>query len=277
MTKDEIRNKIISLKSDNEIKAFVESRIAELENNSVEATVGQGYTDSFSEYISDKVHYKAAAKIKDKECPDLVYDDLTPYYNLVKELNKNGNYAVLTLFTTIFYIVNDYLPSDDIGWGRALTYFSHQEKHLSIKTIRENGCAFCSEKAGMAHNLFKFLGIDSEVICGARGKDLHAFNMIYPNGYGNEPMILYDPSFFVDFIKNDKKISLGYFKAFKKEDYESFKQGIPTELDLSKTELNYRRLYGNALDGYEFKDEHPVYVYGLDASRNYIDSLGGGR
>ena len=206
MAKDEIRNKIISLKSDEEIKTFVESRIAELENNSVEATVGQGYTDSFSEYISDKVHYKAAAKIKDKECPDLVYDDLTPYYNLVKELNKNGNYAVLTLFTTIFYIVNDYLPSDDIGWGRALTYFSHHEKRLSIKTVRENGCAFCSEKSGMAHNLFKFLGIDSEVICGARGKDLHAFNMIYPNGYGNEPMILYDPSFFVDFIKNDKKI-----------------------------------------------------------------------
>lgn len=105
MAKDEIRNKIISLKSDEEIKTFVESRIAELENNSGEATVGQGYTDSFSEYISDKVHYKAAAKIKDKECPDLVYDDLTPYYNLVKELNKNGNYAVLTLFTTIFYIV----------------------------------------------------------------------------------------------------------------------------------------------------------------------------
>ena len=277
MAKDEIRNKIISLKSDEEIKTFVESRIAELENNSVEATVGQGYTDSFSEYISEKVHYKAAAKIKDKECPDLLYDDLTPYYNLVKELNKNGNYAVLTLFTTIFYIVYNYLPSDDIGLGRALTYFSHQEKHLSIKTIRENGCAFCSEKAGMAHNLFKFLGIDSEVICGARDKELHAFNMIYPNGYDNEPMILYDPSHFVEFIKGDKKISLGYFKAFKKEDYEFFKQGIPTELDLSKTEVNYRRLYGNALDGYEFKDEHPVYVYGLDASRNYIDSLGGGR
>ena len=48
MTKDEIRNKIISLKSDEEIKTFVESRIAELENNSGEATVGQGYSEKES-------------------------------------------------------------------------------------------------------------------------------------------------------------------------------------------------------------------------------------
>lgn len=58
----------------------------------------------------------------------------------------------------------------------------------------------------MAHNLFKFLGIDSEVICGARGKDLHAFNMIYPNGYGNEPMILYDPSFLLTLLRMIKNI-----------------------------------------------------------------------
>lgn len=277
MTKDEIRNKIVSFKTEEEIKAFVESRIAELEETSVEAIVGQNYTDSFSEYISEKVHFKPGEKIGNKECPDLVYDDLTPYYNLAKELNKNGNYSELTLFTIVFYTIYNYLPSDDIGLGRALTYLSHHGKRLSIKTVRENGCAFCSEKAGMAQNLFKFLGIDSELICGARAKELHAFNMVYPNGYGNEPMILYDSSFFVNFVKDDQIIYLGYFKPFKKEDYESFKQGIPTELDLSKTELNYRRLYGNALDGYIFKDEHPVYVYGLDAARNYIDSLGKGR
>ncbi len=276
MTMDEIRNKIINLKSDEEIQSFVKDRIAELENNSVEVTVGQGYTDSFSEYISDKVHYKPAAKIDEKECPDLVYDDLTPYYDLVKEL-KDGNYSVLTLFTTIFSLVRDYLPFDDIGLGRAMTYFNSEGNRVSIKSVRDNECAFCSEKAGMAHNLFKFLGVDSEVICGARDKELHAYNMIYPNGYGNEPMILYDPSDFVSFIKDDKKISFGYFKAFKKEDYESFKQGIPTELDLSKTEKNYRRLYGSALDGYEFKDERHIYVYGEYAGRDYVDNLGGGR
>ena len=277
MTRDEIKNKIKILKSDEEIKSFVETRIAELENESVEVTVGQGYTDSFSEYISKKVHYKAAAKFGEDECPDLVYDDLTPYINLVKELNKTGNYAVLTLFTSVFYTINDYLPSDDIGLGRAFTYSAHRGKRLSIKTISDNSCAFCSEKAGMAHNLFKFLGIDSEVVCGARDKELHAFNMVYPNGYGNEPMILYDSSYFVDFFKDNKKISLGYFKSFKKENYESFIQGIPTELDLSKTEGNYRKLYGDALDGYEFKDEHPIYVYGLDAGRNYVNNLDGGR
>ena len=63
--------------------------------------MGQNYTDSFSEYISEKVHFKPGEKIGNKECPDLVYDDLTPYYNLSKELNKIGNYSELTLFTII--------------------------------------------------------------------------------------------------------------------------------------------------------------------------------
>ena len=33
----------------------------------------------------------------------------------------------------------------------------------------------------MAHNMFKFLGIDSEVVCGARDSEMHAYNFIYPN------------------------------------------------------------------------------------------------
>ena len=74
-----------------------------------------------------------------------------------------------------------YLPSEDVGLGRYMTYASHKGKQLSIKSVRDNECAFCSEKAGMAHNLFKFLGIDSEVVCGARGTEMHAYNFIYPN------------------------------------------------------------------------------------------------
>lgn len=277
MTKDEIRNKIISLKTEEDIKDFVESRIATLENNSVEATVGQNYTDSFSEYISEKVHFKPGEKIDNRDCPDLVYDDLTPYYNLVCELNKLGNYNELILFSIVTALIYKYLPSNNDVMDRAAFYYFFEGKRRSIKDVRNNKCAFCSEKAGMAHNLFKFLGIDSEVICGAKNKEPHAFNMIYPMGYGTEPMILYDPSYFITFIKGDEKVYLGYFKAFKKEDYEAFKQGIPMPLDLNKTELNYRRIYGDILDGYELKDETDIYVYGLDASRKYINSLGGGR
>lgn len=220
------------------------------------------------------MHYKAAEKFNDSECPDLVYDDITPYINLIRKLKKGTWYNELTLFTTIFFIVHEYLPNKDIGLGRYMIYTSHKGKKLSIKTISENGVAFCSERSGMAHNLFKFLGIDSEVVCGARGYEMHAYNFIYPNGYGNEPMVLFDPSHFVEFINDNNKISLGFYKAFRRQDYEALKNGIPIQIDLTKTEETYRKLYGfnGSLDDYDFEYETPIYIYGLENAKNYKSS-----
>ena len=274
MTKAEINKRIFELQTDEEIFIFVKERLNELENESSEKTVGQNYTDSFQDYISQKTHYKAAERFNDVDCPDLIYDDITPYINLIKEIKKSTWYNELTLFTTIFFEVHNYLPSEDIGLGRYMTYASHKGKKLSIKTVSQNCVAFCSEKSGMAHNMFKFLGIDSEVVCGARDTELHAYNFVYPNGYGNEPMVLFDPSHFVNFIKGDCKISLGFFKAFGKQDYDALKNGTPTKIDLTKTERNYRQLYGynGSLDEYEFEHETPTYVYGLENAKNYKKS-----
>lgn len=271
MTKAEINKKIFELTTDEEIISFINERLNELETMSEEKIVGQNYTDSFQDYISQKTHYKSAEKFDDAECPDLVYDDITPYINLIKEIKKGSWYNELTLFNTIFWTVHQYLPSEDIGLGRYMTYASHKGKKLSIKTISENGVAFCSEKSGMAHNMFKFLGIDSEVVCGARGTEMHAYNFVYPNGYGNEPIVLYDPSHFVNFIKNDNKLSLGFYKAFSKQDYETLKAGTPIQINLSKTEETYRKLYGynGSLDEYDFEQETPVYIYGLENAKNY--------
>ncbi len=274
MTKAEINKRIFELRSDEEIIKFVDERLSELETNSQEKIVGQNYTDSFQDYISQKTHYKAAEKFDDSECPDLVYDDKTPYINLIKEIKKSAWYNELTLVSTIFFTIHNYLPSDDIGLGRYLTYASHKGQKLSIKTISNNGVAFCSEKAGMAHNMFKFLGIDSEVVCGARGSEMHAYNFIYPNGYGNEPMVLYDPSHFVNFIKDNNKLSFGFYKAFRKQDYEALKNGTPIQIDLSKTEETYRKLYGfnGLLDDYSFEYETPTYIYGLENAKKYKSS-----
>lgn len=269
MTKQEIQKIIYELDTEDKIKDFVEKRIAELENNSVESIVGQGYTDTFKEYISEKTHYKAGASFDDAECPDLVYDDKQPYVELVKAIRKNSWYNELTLFSTIFFTIYNYLPSEDIGLGRAMIYMGNKNKRISIKTISENGCAFCSEKAGMAHNMFKFLGVDSEVACGYRNDGLHAFNMVYPNGYGNEPMVIYDPSFFVNFVKDGNKKSFGYFKALKREDYEKLISGVPLKVDLTNTENNYRKLYGynGILDGATFEGDEPTYSIGLNINK----------
>lgn len=275
MTKAEINKRIFELQTEKEIIEFVDERLNELELSGEEKTVGQNYTDSFENYISEKTHYKAAEKFADSECPDLVYDDKTPYINLIKELKKGTWYNELSLFTTIFYVIYDYLPSDDFGIGRYFTYASSKGNKISIKTIRENGVAFCSEKAGMAHNMFKFLDIDSELVCGARENGIHAYNIVYPRGYGNEPMVLYDPSYFVNFIKDNNKRSFGFYKSFRRQEYETFKSGTPVQIDLSKTEETYRKLYGfnGILDGYSFECETPIYVYGLENAKNYINSV----
>ena len=274
MTKTEINKKIYELQSDEEIINFVKERLNELETSSVEKTVGQNYTDSFQDYISQKTHYRAAEKFDHCECPDLVYDDITPYINLIKEIKKATWYNELTLFTTIFFVVHECLPSEDIGLGRYMTYQSHKGGRVSIKSIRDNKCAFCSEKAGMAHNLFKFLGIESEVVVGARGTEMHAYNFIYPNGYEKEPMVLFDPSHFVNFINGNNKISFGFYKAFGRQDYETLKNGTPTQINLTKTEETYRKLYGynGNLDNYDFEYETPTYIYGLENAKNYKKS-----
>ncbi|MEE0699265.1 MAG: hypothetical protein U0M66_01555 [Bacilli bacterium] len=266
MTKEEINKTIFSLQTDEEIIDFVKKRIQELENNSIETTVGQNHTTTFREYILEKTHYKAVAKLKDAECPDLVYDDITPYINLIKSIKKNKWYNELTLFSIIFFEVYNYLPSDDIGLGRALTYLGNRDKRISIKQIRENACAFCSEKSGMSHNMFKFLGIDSEVVCGYRDLEKHAYNIIYPNGYWNEPMVIYDSSFFVNFIKGNQKLSFGYFKALRREDYQKLMSGLPLKMDLSKTEKNYRQLY-KLSEEYTFEGDTPNYIAGLNKKK----------
>ena len=66
MTKAEINKKIFELQTDDEIINFIQERLNELETNSVEKTVGQNYTDSFPDYISQKMHYKAAERFSKK-------------------------------------------------------------------------------------------------------------------------------------------------------------------------------------------------------------------
>lgn len=98
---------------------------------------------------------------------------------------------------------------------------------------------------------------------------MHAYNLVYPKGYGNYPVAIYDPSHFVSFLKDDNKIYYGYYKTLSKEEYESMKLGNPYKIDLTKTEKAYRDLYGynGLLDDCEFNGDTPYYTYGLEAAK----------
>lgn len=143
---------------------------------------------------------------------------------------------------------------------------------MTKEEISNNKVAFCSEKAGLSHNMFKLLGFDSEVVAGARDLELHAYNLVYPKGYGKFSAVIYDPSHFVNFLNDNKKISKGYFKKLTEEEYYALKMGEPIKMDFSNTENEYRRLYGERLDNYVFCGDTPYYTFGFEAANKFINS-----
>ena len=265
MTKDEIRKEIYKLDSDKEIEEFIKNRIAYLEKNSKDDTVGQGYTQTYKEYISKKTHYKVD-DFEDFECPDLVYDDIKPYINLIYSLKRLNNYNDLVLFSEIYYVIHEYLPSKEIEFARAFTYMSHRGRQVSIKTISENECASSSEKAGLAHNMFKFLGIDSSIACGYRNDHTHTFNLLYPKGYDKEPTIIYDPSHHVSFEDDNMKLVFAYYMALKGDGCQDIINRKPIKIDLTRTELNYRHQYSfdGSLDEKRFHGDRATYCIGIN-------------
>jgi len=270
MSKEEIQKSIYECKNDEDIERFVQERIRGLEDDSEEVTIGQNYTDTFEQYISSKVHYKPAAKFEKGECPDLVYDDMEPYVSLIKGIRRNPWYNELTLFTSIFWELHRYLPnSEDIGIERYLTYHSHiDDGKISIKDIKAHDCAFCSEKSGLSHNMFKLLGIDSSLVSGERDNTAHAYNIIFPNGYGNKPAVIFDPSHHIDFVNEEgKKTSAGYYKALSEEEYEKMKNGESVSLDMARSGEKIKELYGGVLDGYEMQVETPSYSIGFGKTK----------
>lgn len=263
MNKEEIQKRILEIGEEN-INEFVDTRLSELENMGEEKTVGQNYTDTFKDYISLNTHYKPGEKFNDSECPDLVFDDNLPYKNLVKNLNKNGVYNEYAALTLVFFEIYKYLPTDDVtGLVRSFTYASHKNDKLSITLVRDNKCAKCYEKAGLAHNLFKFLGFDAELAYGYRDGELYSFNLVYPSGYNGESVIVFDSTLHVEFEKDGTRYPYAYFEVIKQEDLQKLLNKEPVEFDLEKTERVLRTTYG--LDeSYKFIGEIKKYKIGLN-------------
>ncbi len=255
MTKEEIKKRILELKTDEEIMSFINFRIAELESIAQEKIVGQDYTIIFDDYISSKVKFKPVASLKKKECPNLIYDDILPYFELIKELAKEKTYLnELFLFPLLMFEIFNYMSSkenkDNIGdtlIERQLLYFNAmntEKENVSIKEFHKNKYAFCYENTGLAHNVFKILGIDSQFVIGKRNNENHAFNIIFPNGYGNSPAVLFDASYTIDFINNrETKYSFGYFKALTQEEYNNMLFGNSTPINLDGSVNNLIRYY----------------------------------
>lgn len=275
MSKEEIKKKILELRTDEEIVSFIKLRIEELESIAQEKTVGQGYTVIFDDYISSKVKFKPVASLNNKECPNLIYDDILPYFELIKELATEQTYLnELFLFTPLMFEIFNYMSSkeskdniEDTLIERHLLYFNAMNtgrESLSIKEFHKNKYAFCSENTGLAHNIFKILGIDSQFVIGKRNDENHAFNIIFPKGYGNSPAVLFDSSYSIVFTNSlGNRYSFGYFKVLTQEEYNNMLSGnvVPINLEGSATNLiRYYPMLSSCTPNYE----NASYSIGID-------------
>lgn len=259
MTIKEIYDRIYSCENEADVEALVNERMKELEESSKEDTIGQGYTDIYKGFISSKIHYKPAAKLGDTDCPDLVYDDMFDYINLINDIRKNKSYNLTSLFTSMLFSINDTLPSNGDERDRLFVYMSNANRSsMSIKEIKKLECAYCSEKAGLSHNMFKFLGYDSELICGQRNGVNHAYNLVFPNGYDNSPAVLYDPSHHINYVNdNGRKISFGYFIELDESQYNLMLVGNMVDLSTEKSISRLERFY-------DMNDRYPDYKAQID-------------
>ena len=265
MIAKEIDNKIQSLKTDEEIEVFVDERLKELEEQYCEEKiVGQNYNDQFRDYISSSIHYKATDKFGNQDSADLVYDDKTPYINLIKTLKQTEAYDNYNLFLQIYNEVNKYLPPPKKGadFERMDKYF---QKQVSIKDIKNSQCGMCSERSGLTQNLFKFMGRDIELIGGYRNDEPHAYSLLYPKGYDNNVAILIDTSHVLKFLDNEgnTKYNYPFYKVLKDDELIQFIENKTVNLDLTTTENEIKGYYPS-LNSYQMKKEDITYTIGHD-------------
>ena len=288
MTKDEAIKIISNCKNDEKLELFLQNRINELEGEAQERTVGQDYTTTFQEYISSKTHYKPVGGIKDHACPDLVYDDYEPYFELFKEiyrLSKGVQDSFVSfepfLFDCIKQIISHYtfdgnrsIDQDD----RDMFYFSaayREEKAVRISQFKHKSMALCSENSGMAHNMFKILGMDSEVVMGSRNNNNHAYNLFFPNGYGNIPAVLVDFSFPAkcESKSSHKVYDLPYYKVLSEEEYHNLMEGKPISINATKSIshlLNFYKSIGSIEEDCTLIDKVVTYSTNITYTKSKI-------
>ncbi len=264
ITKEEISKLVQHFKSEEDIRNFVVSRVYALENESHEATIDPNNTCVYRDYISYKTKYKVCQDIRTHESPRIVYDDIDSYVEFLKNI-AGSNYNEFSLFTDIMLYCHHYLSkgySSDVYdriYDRTRLYYDKMIQGISdvsIKEIAAKKIGLCSENAGLAQNIFKILGINSEIVIGTRDGNNHAYNIVFPKGYDTFPAVLYDPSFHIDFQhKNSERgTSFGYFKILTEEEYNRLLNGEVVEIETISTAHKCYKLYQNNLGALEDYD-----------------------
>ena len=243
-------NIIKNLKNNKDIEQFIKYRLFYLGNKDRKRIgMGTGIT-VFNGFLDDKITYNIGATIDDKtgklkELNKLKFDDEDIYKKLIKTIRKNsGNPYLDDPYHAVYIVVREYLSSTifskkikKIANKRELVYVRHNifsSKPVSIKKFHRNRLSACAEMAGASHNLFKFLGLDCDLVTGgianSKISEFHAYNILYPEGRDTYA-IIFDATFTSAGMKNP---IIFYIDKKTKEDLLSFKKVLVNEKDITK-------------------------------------------
>ena len=221
--------------NNNEIDSFIENRLSQLKNDDKRRIGLDTRITVYDKLLTDKMKINAQGfQISDGESGKYAFissykmDDKKYYRYLIKEIKNNDD-----PYTSVFIATNNYLNvntknKEKTQKKRIFAYAvlsGFVNKTLSIKFFRNTRLSMCAEIAGVAHNMFRFLDIESDYVCGMLGGNYHAYNITYPEGR-DKYAILFDATisngpfpcmFYLDEENKNKLLGYEHTKLYAKD------------------------------------------------------------
>lgn len=238
----EIFDIIKNLETDEEIENFINHRLSMIENDEHKTIGINTDTSVYRKLLTENIIINLAGhvdiknwRVKYKKQGSLIIDDNNIYKYLIKASKEYNN-----IYEAVYRAVKEYgaskFTNDTI---RDLLYYCFSgpfNRPLSIKVLHYLKQTLCTERAGIAHNMFKFLGIESDyamcrckIPCEPPTNAFHTFNIIYPEGR-DKYAIIFDSSFSLKILP-----SLYYLDNDKKEEFLSNQNVLLTTNDIVET------------------------------------------
>lgn len=197
-------NKIVDIQDEQEqelaMQKIIDERLAELQQESPEKQKDFGTKDVMGKFIHPETEIIKrygfdTLKLNDPDVYKVLLEAFSAYHKTwkidTKQIVMQSVDRALGLYFGNAY-TNDHTVSENIRF-----YIDHGDpENINLSELKGKRIAVCSEKASLAHNYLKFLGVDSHLISSLNCKltegnnDSHAYNLISTkNGE-----FLYDPS-----------------------------------------------------------------------------------
>lgn len=236
--------------SEEDRKKFINDRLQEFINNSMNGEIGLGVNRSYSGFIGSSTELSSNTLF-----PNMKFDDYSIYEDFFNSFNNDidtltNEPALISYIQNYIYKYFGYNTSN--MFERMEAYDTPDWKAVSIKNLKGKNIAACSERSAMAQNLITFMGLDSEIVFGKlNDSESHAYIIFQPeknNGF----RILYDPMNPVEYEK-DGQINYGIgVSRIDEESYLKLKAGEPFEFNYDLV----KRLYGQDNKYYELERKY---------------------